>query len=637
MKPITTALVAALFCCLCAHSLSAAPQDKKSKEEKPIPEVVGLNPTLPSHPRLLMLKGEEKALKKAIGKDVVWTEINSTLLDEATKIIDLPLSERIKTGRRLLSVSRENLRRIFILSYAYRMTGKSEFLARAEAEMLKIASFEDWNPSHFLDVGEMTMALAIGYDWLYAKLSPATRETIEKAIIEKGIVPSFDDESGDNWFVDVTHNWNQVCHAGVSYGALAVWEKNPELAQKTLNRAIEMVKLPMEHYGPDGAYPEGPGYWEYGTSFNVMFLSAIEKAFGSDFGLAELPGFMKTGDYILNIVTPGMKNFAYSDNGFNPSFSSTMFWFYNKTEDASILYNITKLYKQNGPDAIRRNRLAPAMLIWGATASLENPQKPTELMWTAGGDNPVAFIRSSWDDPAARFLGVKLGSPKVNHGHMDVGSFIFEADGVDWAMDMGSENYNSIEVKGVSLWTMKQDSQRWYVYRYNNHSHNTLSFNRQLQQVDSAKAEIDAFSNDEKHQYVVSDLSQVYRGQVKSAKRAFSLVDKDYAVIEDLIETKGSFTMMTWNLTTSASVKQVSDNVVLLEKDGKKLYVKVDCPEPIRWQIQEAKSRYTFDSPISGITHVAFDTDLKLSAKQKITVYLIPGSDRKVDFKPVLD
>ena len=33
----------------------------------------------------------------------------------------------------------------------------------------------------------------------------------------------------------------------------------------------------MGHYAPDGAYPEGIGYWDYGTSFNVMFLSAIEK------------------------------------------------------------------------------------------------------------------------------------------------------------------------------------------------------------------------------------------------------------------------------------------------------------------------------------------------------------------------
>ena len=36
--------------------------------------------------------------------------------------------------------------------------------------MLAVSRFTDWNPTHFLDVGEMVMALAIGYDWLYDSL-----------------------------------------------------------------------------------------------------------------------------------------------------------------------------------------------------------------------------------------------------------------------------------------------------------------------------------------------------------------------------------------------------------------------------------------------------------------------------------
>ena len=55
---------------------------------------------------------------------------------------------------------------------------------------------------------------------------------------------------------------------------------------------------------PDGAYPEGYGYWGYGTSFNVMFISAIEKLFGKDFGLNEMPGFLKTAGYLENMTGP---------------------------------------------------------------------------------------------------------------------------------------------------------------------------------------------------------------------------------------------------------------------------------------------------------------------------------------------
>ena len=38
---------------------------------------------------------------------------------------------------------------------------------RLEEEMLAAAGFSDWNPGSFLDVAEMTTALAIGYDWLH--------------------------------------------------------------------------------------------------------------------------------------------------------------------------------------------------------------------------------------------------------------------------------------------------------------------------------------------------------------------------------------------------------------------------------------------------------------------------------------
>ena len=53
--------------------------------------------------------------------------------------------------------------------------------------MLSAARFEDWNPTHFLDVAEMTFALAIGYDWLHAQLEDAARNEIAAAIIQKGV------------------------------------------------------------------------------------------------------------------------------------------------------------------------------------------------------------------------------------------------------------------------------------------------------------------------------------------------------------------------------------------------------------------------------------------------------------------
>ncbi len=56
---------------------------------------------------------------------LAWKRLNQTILTECDRMIDLPPVERIQIGRRLLDKSREALRRLFFLSYAYRMTGIS--------------------------------------------------------------------------------------------------------------------------------------------------------------------------------------------------------------------------------------------------------------------------------------------------------------------------------------------------------------------------------------------------------------------------------------------------------------------------------------------------------------------------------
>ena len=578
---------------------------------------------LADHPRLLLPKGAEKKLLKQINRDAVWKEIHTATLGEADRIITLPVSERIKTGMRLLAVSRENLRRIFILSYAYRMTGQEKYLVRAEQEMLKAASFSDWNPSHFLDVGEMTMALGVGYDWLYPALSEASRRTIREAIVKKGFKPSYD--TAYNWFVDAEHNWNQVCNGGLAFGAIAVAESEPEWAQKIIDRAIDKVRLPMRHYAPDGAYPEGPGYWGYGTLFNVLLIGGLESTFGTDYGLSQMPGFMQTGTYEMQMVSPLIKHFNYMDNSYEPESSSAPFWFYSKTQDPSVLCQQVSILQRDTAKKYLKDRVLPAMLIWGAGAPMEQAVAPQETFWAGRGNTPVCVMRSGWGDPNARFVGVKLGSPSINHGHMDVGSFVFEADGVRWAIDLGSEDYNTTETRGVDLWNMAQQSQRWDVFRYNNRSHNTLTFNDKLQRVNGSAQIIESDSATARR-FVKTDLTPVYAGQVDKVERTISLVDNDYLLIEDEITAGKNYTRMRWTLMTRTTPKILSDNTVMLEQDGKRCLLKIESETPIVWRFEKTPTVNTFDSPNPDVTMVVFDTDLKRGETQYVRAQLTPMS-----------
>lgn len=139
------------------------------------------------HPRLLLTQGGEEAVKKSIATFPSLLKVHKRILEESDEILIQQMAERVMEGKRLLSVSRLVLKRIFYLSYAYRMTKEEKYAYRATQEMLSVSRFPDWNPSHFLDVGEMVLALSIGYDWLYEYLESETRSIVRDAIVEKGL------------------------------------------------------------------------------------------------------------------------------------------------------------------------------------------------------------------------------------------------------------------------------------------------------------------------------------------------------------------------------------------------------------------------------------------------------------------
>lgn len=573
---------------------------------------------VPNHPRILLLEGEEAAIKMNITSDVTWKATHQFILDESDKLLTKAPVERVLTGRRLLDKSREALGRIFYLSYSYRLTSDVKYLKRAENELLAISAFEDWNPSHFLDVAEMTMAAAIGYDWLFKGLSAESKKIIRDAIINKGLNPSL--ESANNSWVKATHNWNQVCNAGMTFGALAIYEDKADLAKKIIDRAVSSIKLPMEDYQPDGAYPEGYGYWGYGTNFNIMFLSAMEKAFGNEYGLEINQGFFKTAQYLGNMTGPTGNSFNYSDAGSGGGTQPAMFWFANKLSDPSLLWS-EKYFLQNKKPS--NNRLLPAIMIWSAGLDISDITSPSETLWVGQGKNPVALMRSSWSDPNAVFVAMKAGSPSVNHGHMDVGSFIMEANGERWAMDFGMQDYNSLESAGVNLWGMTQNSQRWEIFRYNNLAHNTLTVNNQLQIV-GGKAGIDTWSSAPELMNAVTDMTEVYKGNLKKAVRGIAIVDKKFVTVRDEIETADSVTVVRWTMATSATVTLTDPLNALLTKNGKTLNLKVTAPQGVTVKTWSTVPTHTYDAANPGTTLVGFEATIPPNSKIAIMVLLLP-------------
>jgi hypothetical protein len=584
------------------------------------------------HPRILFFRGEEQALEASIRRDADWTRVHEAILREADRLIPVEPVRRIQIGRRLLDKSREALRRIFQLSYAYRMSGSAKYLDRAERELLAIAGFSDWNPTHFLDVAEMTMAMAIGYDWLHDRLPAASRAAIRDAILHKGLEPSL--EARYNSWLRAEHNWNQVCNAGMTYGALAIAEDHPQLARSIINRAVASIRIPMKDYGPDGIYPEGYGYWGYGTSFNVMFLSAVEKAFGTDFGLTRAPGFLQTAGFLEHMSGPTGKPFNYSDAGSGAGFHPAMVWMANRIKDPSVLWQEKKFLARTDPARLTGDRLLPALMFWKGDIRMDEVKPPSQTRWVGQGKNPIALMRSSWTDSNAVYVATKGGSPSINHAHMDIGAFVMDALGLRWAMDFGMQDYESLESKGVKLWGRTQDSERWTVFRINNFAHNTLVVDSQLQRVDG-KGEITAHGERKGFKYAVMDLSSVYQGQLASARRGIAIVDGRQLLVRDEWTSNDKETKVRWNLLTPAEVRITGPNEALLTQKGKMLRLVVESNVPIELRTWSTDPPRSFDAPNPGTVLTGFIATLSPNSKASVSVHLLPGDAQKQKTAPL--
>jgi hypothetical protein len=167
----------------------------------------------PNHPRLLVSAGDLARLREEVANDTFRARLAKIVIARAERIFDEPPVTREVIGRRLLRTSRRCVSSVLSLAMAFHLTGEQRFADRCEAEMLAAARFSDWNPDHFLDVAEMTFALAIGYDWLFDELNEDARQEIRRSIVSKGVGLQYADR--DNWWITVGNNWGQVCHSGM--------------------------------------------------------------------------------------------------------------------------------------------------------------------------------------------------------------------------------------------------------------------------------------------------------------------------------------------------------------------------------------------------------------------------------------
>lgn len=555
-----------------------------------------------NHPRLLGGDAEFALIRERCSTDPMMAAAAKGMADRAKAYSQAMPMVRVKEGKRMLKVSREALARIAYCAMDARINGNAVSRETAIRTMREVVAFEDWNPAHFLDVAEMSLGVALGYDWLYHDLSEDDRQTIADGLTRHGFKEMCREARkpiGSK--LQKPNNWGQVCSAGSIAVSLALWyEEQPE-ARELLKAAVSGMRVPMAVYAPKGGYPEGPGYWEYGTDFNVIGLGLLEHALGTDYGLAKAEGFLESGAFRDWTTGPTGDMFNYSDSGLTRTAATAPWWFAAHGAPTCVdFFERTALMTAAADSTYELPRTFPCALFWMLNAtSVTEFARPR--VWTSDDPTGLVVLRTSWTTNAW-FASFKGGYVGANHGHLDAGSFVFEAEGVRWAGDLGPEGYGKAEAAGIDLWNMGQESGRWKLYRLSNRSHNVLYPDGVLQNVGTTGHVLAAADNGDSLETTL-ELDAVYAPVLEGWRRQARLTDKSFEITDSVSCSKG--VRLNWGFTTYAKA-EVRDKMVVLTENGRAMAVEVAGVDDLRWKVGPAEGGDPNDSPNPGWTRVSF-------------------------------
>jgi hypothetical protein len=338
--------------------------------------------------------------------------------------------------------------RVATLALAFRLEGDRRF-RDAAVENLRRA-IDEWRiwvdtahqPPFDLMTGEISVGLAIGYDWLYADLTPEERALLERGA-ERALTAYLDAvNAGRSWHTS-KHNWNTVCNGGAALLALAMQDVSPS-AVRVLALAVPAMDHYWNHLADDGGWDEGTGYWAYGHRYAFMAAEALRRA-GRPGGAERFarPGAARTGFFPI-VFNPGTKLCA--------SFGDSA----HRAEDP-LYYLLARQYREPA-FAWYQDRVP----LWPVDRE-GWPQEALALIWRPAGeawlperqpagysqriDSPALFGSIGWGMLASRlpdppsFLAFKNGSLAANHTHLDLNTVTIGFGDEMLLVDLGSRPY----------------------------------------------------------------------------------------------------------------------------------------------------------------------------------------------------
>ncbi|HQH23513.1 MAG TPA: heparinase II/III family protein [Bacteroidales bacterium] len=459
--------------------------------------------------------------------------------------------------------------------------------------------------------GDSGRIMATVYDWLYQALTPAQRDRIRGALLEKVITRVRGNYEYHWWATAYRCNWCGVCNSGVGLAGLALLTEDPHLTD-VVSESYNRINKMLNELGIDGGWQEGGGYWNYGVHTAVFFADALKRLTDGKYNLFENERLKNNPvTFPLYISVEGKRSLNFEDSGGGNIIGAS--WLINKlameTESGLAVWYRNEFYK-NGTD------------MW-------------DIIWPKPAITPVApnktsihfrtidwwVMRSDFKDPNKVLVAGKAGkNDDPHHGHLDIGHFVVHWQGDYFITDLGSGSYDEKYF----------DDARWDYPQASSVGHNVVFVNGEKQLPGKMRkqpynfnigGEVLEFHSSKQRDYVIMDPTNAYPGvEMKGWRRHVTLEKPVVTIVVDEVKTTpGAEIEVRFHPGVDKNVK---DNYVLLNgKSGKMALIPVVNQKYEIIEGRHASAPVNATRPFTWLEY--FGTNLKATTDNTIIATII--------------
>ncbi len=570
-----------------------------------------LSKVLKTRPRLIHADPGWARLKGYNASDPVFAKMMANLKAAGEKLLETPELTRVFGEQRgTVTPGSKAMYRIATLGALKFLDGDPRWEERAVREMIAItdpATFQNW----YVDEPEVTadflIAASLGYDYFRNAFTAKQLSDVKLYMVQKGIdalaarlkgdpIPqtargqSAGTESApkpkaapakpnskkqDDAEADAEH---MIMASALIMSAICLADDDPSAARQAIDGAAKIFGKGMTHFAPAGIWPEGMEAGEEVLDYAIMVLQTLKSNMGGDFGFSLLEGIPQAGLARLHLVGPTGALFNYGDSAAtNLSRPWVSTWLAG--QHGNFGQKALTAGSAPGAESAFLN-LAGHVMYYNEHAAGDGKADTLDYGFVGG---QLATLRTAWDRNAL-YVAMKGGDNNISTAQLDLGSFILDAAGKRWAIELGAESDRApgFDPKATDR------SKRYQLYVEGTPGQNTLEIGQEedapaakkgsptpnpvisTNQSFDAKAQTLFIKSTAEVGMAAFDLKEAYSKATKEAIRGIMLVrgPKPYVILQDDLVIKNN-TPVTWKMHTRAEISVDGKSATLTDKEQK--------------------------------------------------------------------